>query len=338
MELELREVLRGFKNLRIAVIGDTMLDILVQGSIERLNPEQKRAQLVRISTNGLRNRKKTVGGGANVAANIVPFANCDFYGVVGTDYIGKEMESIFIKQGINPFLFFDKNTYTIVKERIFDDAGEYVIRLDYEERAPLDLSDEFQEKIIESLKEKIKGYDAIILSDYKKGIFVCNSNGNNLATKIISLAKSFNLPVICDVKPSNLNFFKGSTVICPNKNEAGEMLFSDAPQLPEELIEAGKKLKERFLLNHVIITRDAEGVFVYSGGKSKNLSAFAKEVSDPTGAGDSLTAGVALGLANGLSIEDSTEFGNMMAGLVVEKPGTVITNPREVLKRYSRVC
>ena len=116
------------------------------------------------------------------------------------------------------------------------------------------------------------------------------------------------------------------------------MLFSDAPQLPEELIEAGKKLKERFLLNHVIITRDAEGVFVYSGGKSKNLSAFAKEVSDPTGAGDSLTAGVALGLANGLSIEDSTEFGNMMAGLVVEKPGTVITNPREVLKRYSRVC
>jgi D-glycero-beta-D-manno-heptose-7-phosphate kinase len=336
MELRLREVLERFKDLRIAVIGDTMLDILVQGKIERLNPEQKRAPLVRINTECLKKRKRVVGGAANVAANIVPFANCDFYGVIGTDPVGEEMKNIFIRQGINPFLFFDKNTYTIVKERIFDDVGEYIVRLDYEEKSPLNLSDELQEEIMKILKEKLKYYDAIVLSDYKKGIFVCNSQGNNLATKIISLARSLDIPVISDVKPSNINFFRGSTVICPNKKEAGEMLFLDAPSTLEELSHIGKNLKDKFSIKHVLITRDAEGVFIYNEKGSKNFRAFAREVSDPTAAGDTLTAGIAMGLAKGFSIEDSTEFGNMLAGLVVEKPGTAITNPQEVLARYQK--
>lgn len=336
MESDLKEVLRGFKDLRIAVIGDAMLDIMVQGTIDRLNPEQKRAPLVRINTKNLKKRRRIIGGASNVAANIVPYANCDFYGVVGDDNIGHSMKDIFLKQGIRPFLIFDKERYTIVKERIFDDAGEYIIRLDYEEKSSFLLPEELQEKIMSLLKENIKNYDAIVLSDYKKGVFVGNSYGNSLASKIIELANSFNIPIISDVKPSNVDFFKGSTVICPNKKEAAEMLHLGVPGTREELVRIGGVLKDKFSLKYVLITRDVDGVFIYNNGESKNLKAFAHEVSDPTGAGDSLTAGVAIGLAKGLSIEDSTEFGNMLAGIVVEKQGTAVTNPNEILERYNK--
>lgn len=338
MESNLKEVLENFKGLKIAVVGDAMLDIITQGTIYRLNPEQRRAPLVRITKESLKKQKRVIGGAANVAANVAPFANCDFYGIVGNDFVGKNMASLFSKNIIGSFLFFEKDRYTIVKERIFDDEGEYILRLDYEEEEFLPISDESQEKILRVLKENIKNYNVIVLSDYKKGMFIKNSNGNNLAERIISIAKSFDIPVISDIKPSNIELFKYSTVICPNKKEAGEMLHIKTPQTIEELFEAGKALQEKFSLRYVLITRDVDGVFIYNDGKSKNLGAFSHEVYDPTGAGDSLTAGVALGLAGRLSIEDATEFGNMLAGIVVGKPGTAVTNPEEVLERYERIC
>ncbi|MFH1358665.1 MAG: PfkB family carbohydrate kinase [archaeon] len=330
---ELKDIIMKMKGLKIAVIGDAVLDRDINCKRERLNPDKKRVPLLRVSMTDKKNSKNIPGQGANVASNIAPFSDCDFYGIVGEDFEGREIERTLKEKRINPKIIFSQEIKTIVKNRFYDDEGEYSFRLDEEEGKPIEISNNLQERLLEILRMEIKNYNAIVLSDYNKGFFVSNSNGESLSKKIISLANQFNVPVIADLKPGNFENFKNCTIICPNRKEAGGMLGLGIPEI-KDLLRIGKEIQEKMNPKYVIITCDREGVFIYDNGNSKMLETYAREVSDHTGAGDSLTAGVSLGFACGMNIYNSARFGNMIAGLVVEKMGTATTNPKEVLERY----
>jgi len=148
---ELKNILNRLKGLRIAVIGDAVLDRDINCKRERLNPDKKRVPLLRISLTDKKNSKNIPGGGANVASNIVTFSDCDFYGIVGDDFEGKEIERVLRERRINSKVIFSPEIKTIVKNRFYDDEGEYSFRLDEEERKPINISNSLQERLLEIL-------------------------------------------------------------------------------------------------------------------------------------------------------------------------------------------
>jgi rfaE bifunctional protein kinase chain/domain len=324
---EFVEAIQSFKDKKIAVIGDVMLDRTERGYVsKRKNPEKEEVKIV--------NATETfyLGGAGNVARNLVSLeAGCDIYGIVGDDVYGDRLNKMFAKEKIGIEGLLSHNFPTIVKARIFEN-DEYEKRSDLGEKdkerksilRPIRFPN--QRRILGTLEANINNYDAIILSDYNKRVF-----SNLFSQEIISLAKKNNLPVIVDAKPINMDYFSGCTVVCPNEKEAKEMTRIDfAPDL-ETLAKMSESIKNRIDSDYVVITCGENGIYVYNNGKSKMMATQAKEVVEVTGAGDTVTAVEALGIASGLDIYDSSTLANYAAGIAVGKIGTHAVTQKELL-------
>ena len=205
---------------------------------------------------------------------------------------------------------------------------QQVARLDFGEINIENLPRELEEEILDKMKRTISEYDIIVLSDYNKGLF-----NSFLSRGIIEAANSCKIPTLVDLKPVNMDFFNGCTIICPNKHEAQEMSGIKYQNGNETLSEIGKKLSERMNSEYVIITCGEDGAFSYHNGSSEFIPTFARQVSDVTGAGDTFAAALALGFSSGLSIHDSARLANYAASIVVEKVGTATASLEELISR-----
>ncbi|MFH1326796.1 MAG: PfkB family carbohydrate kinase [archaeon] len=327
MEEELIQELKKFKRKKILVVGDLLLDKFSFGKVERTNPEQPAAPLVKIIK-----EKYVLGGAANVANNLSSLgASCSLYGVIGRDFGGEKIKRLCKNKGIK-FKSFYHNQPTILKQRIVA-HGQHITRLDFGERKIKKINENIQEKIINLLKKEIKNFDFIILTDYDKFFF-----NENLARKILELAMENNIPTLVDPKPCNLHFFKNCTVICPNKKEAEEMAgIKDFNDEEETLIKMGEKLAENIQTKYIIITCGERGAFYYNKeGENMFIESQAREVSDVTGAGDTFAAVLSLGLASGLNITKAIRLANYASGVVVEKIGTAVPFVEEVIKKIKQ--
>ena len=201
------KLIENFKNIKIAVIGDLMLDEYIMGKVERISPEAP-VPVVKVTE-----EKFVLGGAANVINNLAALgANVYCGGLVGKDKNAEKLINAFPKNVDCNLILKVENRPTIVKKRVI--AGhQQLLRLDWEEE--FYINEDEENIIIENLKKHIKELNAVILSDYNKGLLT-----KSLSQKIINLCRENNVIVTVDPKPKNISNFVGASSITPNKKEA----------------------------------------------------------------------------------------------------------------------
>ena len=316
---KLIEVIGKFKDKKIIVIGDVMLDKYIWGDVSRISPEAP-VQIVNVVK-----ESHVPGGAANVANNIAALnAKPIMVGIVGNDGTKDKLIQELEKRNIDVTgLINDKKKRTIQKVRVFG-KNQQLLRFDYEKKGDVDADTE--KNIFNFVSEKIDEIDAIIVSDYAKGVIT-----KSLMEKLITLCKEKDKIIVTDPKPGHKEFYKDSTLITPNQTEACQMT-----NLPEEEIKAAEveKMGKRLLkeLNStVLITKGEKGMSLFEkNGKITSIPTFAKEVYDIIGAGDTSVATLTLALASQASFEDAAIIANHAAGITVGKIGTSTVSTEEL--------
>ena len=314
------KLIENFKNIKIAVIGDLMLDEYIMGKVDRISPEAP-VPVVKVTE-----EKFVLGGAANVINNLAALgANVYCGGLVGKDKKAEKLINAFPKNVDCNLILKVENSPTIVKKRVI--AGhQQLLRLDWEEE--FYINEDEENIIIENLKKHIKELNAVILSDYNKGLLT-----KSLSQKIIKLCRENNVIVTVDPKPKNISNFVGASSITPNKKEAYAAVEANSS---ENIDIVGEKLKEKYNLDTVLITRSEEGMTLYDK-EIHNIPTYAKEVYDVTGAGDTVISVFTLAKAAGATWEEAAKIANAAGGIVVGKIGTSTVNEKELIETYNSI-
>lgn len=304
-----QQYLMRFKDLRILVVGDLMLDKFVWGDVSRISPEAP-VQIVKV-------RKETYapGGAANVAANIGAFSRSTaVMGILGKDDSRNLLITLLEKRGVSTkAIIIDKEKPTVQKMRILC-QNQQLLRIDYEK--PEYLSKKDERMMVSTLSRMIRQLDAIVISDYAKGVIT-----GSFMQHLIKEANRQDIPVIVDPKPKHVAFYKGATLITPNHKEACLMAGFEEDN-SHTLLAVGKRLLEETGAN-ILVTRGEKGMSLFKQDDQViHIPTKAKEVYDVTGAGDTVIATLALSLAAKASLEEAAEIANHAAGIVVGKVGT----------------
>lgn len=296
-----------------------MLDRFVWGAVSRISPEAP-VPVVEIKT-----ETTCLGGAANVAANISSLGGIPVpLGIVGGDSEGSRLREEFRALG-SPLsgLLVDRNRPTSIKTRIIA-HHQQVCRTDREDRSPV--SPEVQSKIVEKFRAALSSADAVIVSDYAKGLI-----SPALLRRTLPLAEGAGKAVCVDPKMKDLSVYRPATVITPNMAEA-ERASGISISGTGDLIRAGKRILSATGIEHVLVTRGEEGMTLFgSSSKVVHIPTVAREVYDVTGAGDTVISTLALSLVAGLSILESAILSNIAAGIVVGKLGTASVSPDELI-------
>lgn len=320
-------VLRALQETRILVVGDVMLDQYVTGETQRLSPEAPVPVVLETSTRSM------LGGAANVAANIVSIgAHATLVGRIGDDPFGDEVVAILDSCGIGRHLTKVTGIPTTSKTRVVS-GMQQLTRIDREVAHPT-TSDEAR-SALHAIDEFLSApaSRAIVLADYAKGFL-----DPELIRSIIDRADHAGVPVVADPKSTDLARYRGSTVLKPNLAEArlacpkapGETYGSGTGEEIAHLADACLRLSGA---RNVVLSCSADGVAVL-GAESPALTRLpskARQVADVSGAGDTLIAVSALGLAAGLDLRQTVEVANAAAGAVCEKASTACLSATELL-------
>lgn len=313
----------AFAGKRIIVLGDVMLDEFIWGRVRRISPEAP-VPVVEVDRQTL-----ALGGAGNVVSNLVALgAATTPIGVVGDDLDADRLRGAFGALGVSAFrLVVDSARPTTLKTRIIA-HNQQVVRTDRESRARITTA--IEDRVAESFRGEIEAADAVVVSDYGKGLLTPGLLGHALRA-----ARERGLIVCLDPKMRSFAHYQPVTVITPNNQEA-----SDASGVPIEdeqsLTEAGRKLLASIDTRAVLITRGEEGMALFTGGGPDgahvtHIPTVAREVYDVTGAGDTVIATLALALAGGASLEEAAVLANHAAGVVVGKVGTASLTRDELL-------
>lgn len=287
-----------------------MLDVFTSGSVDRMSPEAPIPVLCPTD------HRQMLGGIGNVVANLASLgAIPSVLSVIGSDDTALEITQLLQNLGCQTdTLIKDKSRPTTRKTRYLS-GGKHLLRVDEESTHNID--ENAQNPLLEHAETLIKNADAVILSDYKKGVLT-----PELTQKVIRLAKQADKPVIVDPKGQDYTLYKGATIVTPNKKG-----LSDGTGMPVsndvEITKAAQKLISDHAFEHVLATRSEEGMSLISkNGETHHIKAQAKDVYDVSGAGDTVVATLALGLAAGLDMKAAVELSNIAASIVVGKSGT----------------
>lgn len=321
----LKETVLNLRNPKILVIGDLALDEMVYGDTERISREAPVLILQHTHT------KYILGGASNAAHNVsaINNGNVAVAGIVGDDYQAEELKTAFRSAGIDcNNIVTDKTRKTITKTRISGSCSQSVtqqiVRIDRQTKAPL--SKETEDKIIEIVQKIIKDYDAVIISDYHIGTLT-----DRITETVTNLAKMYSVKVIVDAQ-KDLGKYKNIYSMTPNlpdtQKHVGFYL-----KTKEDFLRAGNILIEQTGAENILITCGDNGmVLIEKGNKYTHIPVFNKSrVFDVTGAGDTVTAVYALGLASGADAVDAAIIGNIAAGIVIRQFGCATTTVEEIL-------
>lgn len=318
----LMDILDKFENMKIAVIGDMMLDDYIIGEVTRISPEAP------VPVVNVKEERFVLGGGANVLNNLSSLScRCYSFGVVGDDSNGNRLLNELKKGNIDTVgVVIAEDRPTIVKRRIIA-QHQQLLRLDWEDKKDITLYHE--ELIIKNLNSHIDELDAIILSDYDKGVLT-----PTLAKKIIEMARKNKIIVTVDPKPSNAINYLGATSMTPNRKEAMECMGLSKIDDIEKL---GLELKSKLNLENLLLTRSEEGMSIFLEDKIINIPTFAKEVYDVTGAGDTVISVFTLAAAAGASWHEAAKIANVAAGIVVGRMGTSTVTKEKITEFYDKI-
>ena len=326
LELDrLDEILGRASGVRVAVIGDLMLDVYLSGSVHRISPEAP------VPVVHVQEERTALGGAANVAANVLRLgAACHVVGFVGQDVAGEQVraaiESLDGGGEVRARLISSADRPTTTKTRVMA-RKQQVVRFDRE--VDSDLPVEVVAELCGLIQEVITQSDVLVLEDYNKGVLT-----PAVIRCAIETAREAGVPVVVDPKFRHIFEYRDATVFKPNALELTSALGVPIQPLDDDWLENARR---RFGCKHLLVTLGEEGMVVRSeDGTSFRIPAVAREVFDVSGAGDTVTAFVAVALGGGASITEATILANFAAAIEVGKPGVATVSPEEVREEAQR--
>ena len=313
------EIIDSFKDKRILIFGDLILDRYIIGNIERISREAP-VPIVKVKKEDYK-----PGGAGNVALNIQSLsADSYLIAFTGDDDFSKHFKKFFNKN--NSKIFKSKSNKTIVKSRIMS-QNQQLIRIDREENVYI------SDKEIDDLKQLVKGIktDAIILSDYSTGSI------NPETLKIFKQkAIADGVLILLDPKPNHYDIYgEGFSAITPNKAEA-ESIVNFKIESDEDAKKAIKIIQKRFKTKYTILTRGEKGITAFEKGKQIfTIPSYSHEVYDVTGAGDTVASVLLLSLCSNASLKEAVILSNLAASIVIEKIGASQCTTDELKRRIN---
>ncbi|MBL8549634.1 MAG: D-glycero-beta-D-manno-heptose-7-phosphate kinase [Hyphomonadaceae bacterium] len=311
-------LLERLAGARVAIVGDVMLDNYVVGRVSRISDEAPVPVLL------VQSERRTLGGAANVAANIAALGGkVTLVGMIGADPAANLLLDMIDALGpsVDPKLVTVRDRPTVEKTR-FLGGHQQLVRVDREFAMPAAPAIEAQ--LIEEIEEAVASCDLVVASDYGKGVLT-----DNVLKALFSLCARAQRRCIVDPKRPRFADYRGATLITPNRKE-----LSLAVGLPTETDEEAKAAASAAIAESgaaILLTRSEKGMTLYRADLPPvHLKAQTREVFDVSGAGDTVVASVALGLASGLSFEQSMRVANAAAGIVVGKLGAAVATQEEL--------
>jgi rfaE bifunctional protein kinase chain/domain len=317
-----------FKQQTILVIGDIIVDAYCQGSVSRISPEAP------VPILDIKHKEHRLGGAANVALNISGLgAQPILCSVIGRDQGAKNVFDLMHKQGLNTDgVFQSTKRITSVKTRLMSGHTQ-LLRMDEEQTNLIDKSDR------DTLLAFILGFigtekpDAIIFEDYDKGTI-----DQSLIESVIGIAQKVNIPVTVDPKKRNFFEYQGATLFKPNMRELIEGL--NIPSLrstEKDLHIAFEKLIEKMPVEMAFFTLSSDGVFITNGHENFHHPAHKRNISDVSGAGDTVISVATCALAAGLGMQEISYLSNLAGGFVCQFPGVVAIAATELKNEFEKI-
>ncbi|MBL3656886.1 bifunctional heptose 7-phosphate kinase/heptose 1-phosphate adenyltransferase [Fulvivirga sediminis] len=319
------EIFESFNNLKVLIIGDVMVDAYIWGVVERISPEAP-VPVVRTTKRDFR-----LGGAANVALNVQSLGATPLLcAVVGDDesgkrFIGRLQEKAISAEGI----VVSDSRPTTVKTRVMT-SHQHVVRVDEETDALLNKKEEAA--VTQKIEELIQKADVVIFEDYDKGVL-----SKGLIAKAVDMARAKGIPTVVDPKKRNFLHYKKVTFFKPNLKELKEGLKVDFEKHDQKAIEKSvEQLTQKLESEGSLITLSERGVFISYKGEKHLVPAHMREISDVSGAGDTVISIAAMCVALGLPPFLIAALSNLGGGLVCEHIGVVPINKDSLLKEASK--
>jgi D-glycero-beta-D-manno-heptose-7-phosphate kinase len=323
MPVDFNKLFADISKMKVAVIGDVMLDTYWWGNVDRISPEAP-VPVVAVSK-----REKRIGGAGNVALNVQALgASVALLTILGDDEDGIQLLQLLQEKKIDTrFILESKKRITTNKIRIIS-RNQQMMRLDAEHTDDIDETDETK------LQDQVEKYiliekpDVVIFEDYNKGILT-----KNIITTAIKLCNKNNIPTTVDPKRKNFFSYKNATLFKPNLHEA----FTSLNLLPEEisgdmLSDIHSKLKENLDHSISMITLSERGIFYQENNNKNIIPSHRRNIADVSGAGDTVIAIASLVYASTKNIHLAAEVANIAGGIVCEEVGTAAINKEKLLK------
>jgi len=336
----LKRLIPRLRGKRIGILGDLMLDRYLWGTASRLSPEAA------VPVVDFVEQSECLGGAGNVAANLAALgARVECFGAIGNDEPGAALrDCLRISNIADKGVLADPRRVTTVKTRIIA-RHQQIVRVDRERREPL--RQETEERLLRSLFAALKHLDALVLSDYDKGLVT-----DNFAERVLSACHQLRVAVFVKPKTSRLYAYRGARAIVCNAKEAGFFVTRSLGDV-KSVEEAGRALLAHFGCGAVLITRGEKGMslieetspralhipatgfevtYARVGQPGVDRSSTGRQVFDVTGAGDTVLSVLALAVAAGASLPDAAILANTAAGVAVSKLGTATVTPQELTR------
>jgi len=324
----LQERIARFADAKVLVIGDIIIDHFLWGTANRISPEAP------VPVVNVQREELLLGGSANVLRNIVSLGGQgSLCGIIGNDAMGQKAVDLVADLGVSTAGLVIGQRPTTVKTRVVA-QGQQVVRFDREQTGfP---SKNSLDALLQFLEHNLHAYNAIMVSDYAKGVV-----SEQLMIRLHQLLREIRkrekraLPLIVDPKPANMHCFVGATVITPNHHEAMQMAGIRIED-DRSLVAAARQIRDDIGCEAVLITRGEAGMaLLQPDDQMMTIPTMAKEVYDVTGAGDTVAATLALGLAAGCDMYEAAVLANHAAGIAVGKIGTACVSAKELTMAVS---
>ena len=309
----LNRAITKFKEAKVLVIGDIIMDYFVWGDVNRISPEAP------VPVVQVKRETKMLGGAANVIHNIATLgAKPILCGVIGGDLNGREILHMAGEMGLRTDgIVTEKMRPTSIKTRVVA-QGQQVVRFDRENSD--DIQIESTQSLLAFIEENLIDLNAIVVADYGKGVI--SSDLMRGLRSLVDSSTDHSIVTAVDPKTGNFEYYQGVDVITPNHHEAG--LFCRFEIVDKETLKrAGKYMLHQLDCRSVLITQGKDGMTLFEkSGEITHIPTVAKKVYDVTGAGDTVIGTFSLGLASGLDLLSAAILSNFAAGIVVGEVGT----------------
>jgi rfaE bifunctional protein kinase chain/domain len=326
--MNVRHLFDSFRNKKVLVIGDVMLDRYMIGNVQRISPEAP------VPVVELKKEEDRLGGAANVALNIISLgAEVVLASVVGNDAYGQRILDLCAENQIESNTILKINSRpTTVKTRILGNKQQ-LLRIDYELNEYLNEAEEkkFLDFVLPSITNE---FDAVIFEDYNKGLLT-----ERIIQELISRCKQNNIPTAVDPKLKNFFSYKGVTLFKPNLKELKEGTGLSFNFPSEKLLfeHAISLLNEKIQNSYTFVTLSEYGVAISNHSSTDYIDAHVRNISDVSGAGDTVIAVATLCLCSGCSMKEIAQISNLAGGLVCEKSGVVSINSAELVDEVEKL-
>jgi D-glycero-beta-D-manno-heptose-7-phosphate kinase len=312
-----RRILEAARDVRVLVLGDVMLDVYMRGAASRISPEAP-VPVVRVEE-----QWRALGGAANVAANVASLgAACDLIGCVGDDHSGTDLLVELERQGIGAAgLVRTGERPTTVKTRVLA-RHQQVARFDHETES--ELSPDMGAEVVAAVRRGLRDADVLVLEDYNKGLLT-----RQVIQDVMDAGLGAGCPIVVDPKLRHFFDYRGATVFKPNRAELAAAL-----RTPVEADDPAwlADVREQLGCEHLLVTLGEDGMaLLTSAGEHVRVPTVARSVYDVSGAGDTVTAVLAVALAAGATVVEAAVLANHAAGIEVGKAGVATVSPEELL-------